>query len=136
MLVQRPPGAQYHLDTVAAVNTVDVGGAASAAYREDSSSGQAEPASSAKRARCERRRWRALAARHRGEQATAEMRAGAVLTTVVTATGQIAQGAVTNHGRTHRVQGAVALTVGSVSRRIGPELRHFHWLLKMNNQSN
>ena len=33
-------------------------------------------------------------------------------------------------------QGAVALTVGLVPRRIVPELRHFHWLLKMNNQSN
>ena len=32
--------------------------------------------------------------------------------------------------------GAVALTVGSVPRRIVPELRHCHWLLKMNNQSN
>ena len=30
--------------------------------------------------------------------------------------------------------GAVAL--GSVPRRIVPELRHFHWPLKMNNQSN
>ena len=39
--------------------------------------------------------------------------------------------------RTHEVDlGAVALTVGSVPRRIVPELRHFHWLLKMNNQSN
>ena len=35
-----------------------------------------------------------------------------------------------------RHQGAVALTVGSVPRRIVPELRHFNWLLKMNNQSN
>ena len=33
-------------------------------------------------------------------------------------------------------QGPFALTVGSVPRRIVPELRHFHWLLKMNNQSN
>ena len=33
------------------------------------------------------------------------------------------------------ILGAVALTVGSVPRRIIPELRHFHWLLKMNNQS-
>ena len=33
-------------------------------------------------------------------------------------------------------RGAVALTVGSAPRRIVPELRHFHWLLKMNNQSN
>ena len=32
--------------------------------------------------------------------------------------------------------GAVALTVGSVPRRIVQELRHFHWLLKMNNRSN
>ena len=31
-------------------------------------------------------------------------------------------------------QGAVALTVGSVPRRIVPKLRHFHRLLKMNNQ--
>ena len=35
-----------------------------------------------------------------------------------------------------KYQGAVALTVGSVPRRIVPELRHFHWLLKMNNRSN
>ena len=34
------------------------------------------------------------------------------------------------------LQGAVAPTVGSVSRRVVPELRHFRWLLKMNNQSN
>ena len=33
-------------------------------------------------------------------------------------------------------QGAVALTVGSVPRRIVPNLRHFHWFLKMNNQLN
>ena len=33
-----------------------------------------------------------------------------------------------------RKPGAVALTVESVPRRIVPELRHFHWLLKMNNQ--
>ena len=33
-------------------------------------------------------------------------------------------------------RGAVALTVGSAPREIVPELRHFHWLLKMNNQSN
>ena len=33
-------------------------------------------------------------------------------------------------------QGPVALTVGSVPRRIVPELRHFRWLLKINNQSN
>ena len=32
--------------------------------------------------------------------------------------------------------GAVALTVGSVPRRVVPELRHFNWLLKINNQSN
>ena len=32
--------------------------------------------------------------------------------------------------------GVVALTVGSVPHRIVPELRHFYWLLKMNNQSN
>ena len=31
-------------------------------------------------------------------------------------------------------QGAVALTVWSVPRRIVPKLRHFHWLLKMNYQ--
>ena len=35
-----------------------------------------------------------------------------------------------------RSLGAVALTVGSVPRRIVPELRNFNWLLKMNNQSN
>ena len=28
------------------------------------------------------------------------------------------------------------MVVGLVPRRIVPELRHFHWLLKMNNQSN
>ena len=32
--------------------------------------------------------------------------------------------------------GVVALTVASAPRRIVPELRHFHWPLKMNNQSN
>ena len=32
--------------------------------------------------------------------------------------------------------GAVALTIGSAPRRIVPKLRHFHWLLKMNNQCN
>ena len=34
------------------------------------------------------------------------------------------------------IQGAVAPTVGSVPRRIVVELRHFHRLLKMHNQSN
>ena len=34
------------------------------------------------------------------------------------------------------LQGVVALAVGLVPRRIVPELRHFHLLLKMNNQSN
>ena len=34
-----------------------------------------------------------------------------------------------------RRAGAVALTVGSVPRRIVPKLRHFHWL-KMNNELN
>ena len=33
------------------------------------------------------------------------------------------------------LQGAVALTVGSVPRKTVLELRNFHWLLKMNNQS-
>ena len=35
-----------------------------------------------------------------------------------------------------RYEGAVALTVGSAPRSIVPELRHFHWLLKMNYQLN
>ena len=34
----------------------------------------------------------------------------------------------------YRHSRAVALTVGSVPRRIFPKLRHFRWLLKMNNQ--
>ena len=42
-------------------------------------------------------------------------------------------GRLTNY---RRILGAVALTVGSVTRRIVSELRHFHWLMKMNNQSN
>ena len=32
------------------------------------------------------------------------------------------------------IHGTVALTTGSVPRRIDPKLRRFHWLLKMNNQ--
>ena len=31
-----------------------------------------------------------------------------------------------------KTSGTVALTVGSVQRRLVPELRHFHWLLKIN----
>ena len=42
----------------------------------------------------------------------------------------------TSAGRSPRKQGAVALTVRSVPRRIVPEWRHFHWFLKINNQSN
>ena len=35
-----------------------------------------------------------------------------------------------------RFRGVVTLTVELVPRRIVPELRHFNWLLKINNQSN
>ena len=35
-----------------------------------------------------------------------------------------------------RDPGTVALTVGSVPRRIVPKLSHFHWPSKMNNQLN
>ena len=37
---------------------------------------------------------------------------------------------------TYGNQGAVALTVGSVPRMVVPKLRHFHWLLKINNRLN
>ena len=33
-------------------------------------------------------------------------------------------------------RGPCALAVGSVPRRIVPKLRHLHWLLKINNESN
>ena len=45
-------------------------------------------------------------------------------------------GAVLNPRTPVLFQGAVALTIGSVRRRIVPKVRHFHWLLKMNAQLN
>ena len=42
----------------------------------------------------------------------------------------------TRNGLSFGLQGSVALTVASVPRRIVPKLRHFNWLLKMNNQLN